>query len=312
MAIKLNNGVELPDIPEEVLANYPYVMIFNYYANTLGGKAYALVASKDECVAVPYSFILSTSKGTIIFGSSKGSSYSNMCVYFYTIGESTAWKVNQSSTSMWSFSDPNNTYPVWSNHTVYLATSIDKSDYSCIVSSEVYCKNYSSTLIISSDKYYKEIASKIRNALNTDTLYKPHELSDGVRSVKGIIDSFNQVGTGAILYKDGSARIIGNKIYSGLWSCSKAESVTIPENITEIPSYAFNDSSIKTLIIRNYNLVCILKNENALWNTPIANGTGYIYVPAALINSYKTANNWSTYSSQFRAIEDYPDICGTT
>lgn len=47
-------------------------------------------------------------------------------------------------------------------------------------------------------------------------------------------------------------------------------------------------------------------------DTPIANGTGYIYVPSALVDTYKTDANWSAYAAQFRAIEDYPDICGTT
>lgn len=36
----------------------------------------------------------------------------------------------------------------------------------------------------------------------------------------------------------------------------------------------------------------------------------YIYVPRLLVDSYKTANIWSTYANQFRAIEDYPEICG--
>lgn len=30
-----------------------------------------------------------------------------------------------------------------------------------------------------------------------------------------------------------------------------------------------------------------------------------IYVPAALIDSYKAATNWSAYANQFRALEDY-------
>jgi hypothetical protein len=42
----------------------------------------------------------------------------------------------------------------------------------------------------------------------------------------------------------------------------------------------------------------------------VANGTGYIYVPAALIEDYKAATNWSLYADQFRAIEDYPEITG--
>ena len=48
---------------------------------------------------------------------------------------------------------------------------------------------------------------------------------------------------------------------------------------------------------------------------PINNGgddglQGYIYVPKALLEDYKVATNWSVYADKFRAIEDYPDICG--
>lgn len=39
--------------------------------------------------------------------------------------------------------------------------------------------------------------------------------------------------------------------------------------------------------------------------TPIGSGTGYIYVPRTLVDSYKAATNWSTYADQFRALEDY-------
>lgn len=34
-------------------------------------------------------------------------------------------------------------------------------------------------------------------------------------------------------------------------------------------------------------------------------GTGYIYVPRALVDTYKAATNWSTIADQFRALEDY-------
>jgi hypothetical protein len=57
--------------------------------------------------------------------------------------------------------------------------------------------------------------------------------------------------------------------------------------------------------------VCKLGNTSALQDTAIAYGTGYIYVPSALIDSYKTATNWSVYADQFRALEDYT-VDGTT
>lgn len=77
-----------------------------------------------------------------------------------------------------------------------------------------------------------------------------------------------------------------------------------------IATQAFRLSSLETLILRN-ETVCTLANVNAFQNTPIASGTGYIYVPSALIEDYKVATNWSTYAAQFRAIEDYPDVCAT-
>lgn len=69
------------------------------------------------------------------------------------------------------------------------------------------------------------------------------------------------------------------------------------------------NTNLTTLILRG-STVASLSNVNAFTNTPIQAGTGYIYVPKDLIDSYKTATNWTTFASQFRAIEDYPDICG--
>ena len=70
--------------------------------------------------------------------------------------------------------------------------------------------------------------------------------------------------------------------------------------------------SLETLIIRTTTGVASCASATIIASTPIANGTGYIYVPAALIEDYKVATNWATYANQFRAIEDYPEICGDT
>lgn len=68
-------------------------------------------------------------------------------------------------------------------------------------------------------------------------------------------------------------------------------------------------TKLDTLIIRG-DTVCTLENTSTLTSTAIEKGTGYIYVPRALVDSYKSATNWSAYANQFRAIEDYPEICG--
>lgn len=72
---------------------------------------------------------------------------------------------------------------------------------------------------------------------------------------------------------------------------------------------AFTNCKISALILRP-DTVCTLSGLNTFAGTQIVSGTGYIYVPAALVDSYKAATNWSTYASQIRAIEDYPEICG--
>lgn len=68
---------------------------------------------------------------------------------------------------------------------------------------------------------------------------------------------------------------------------------------------------LETVIIRTSE-ICVLDSYMAFTGTPIESGTGYIYVPSALVDSYKAATNWTTYADQIRAIEDYPDICGGT
>ena len=80
--------------------------------------------------------------------------------------------------------------------------------------------------------------------------------------------------------------------------------------VTRIGSDAFYYCSALTALILRSGTMATLRSTNAFDNTPIQSGTGYIYVPAALVDSYKAASNWSTYANQIRAIEDYPDICG--
>lgn len=90
----------------------------------------------------------------------------------------------------------------------------------------------------------------------------------------------------------------------------------------QIQASTFQDCSrLVTVIIRTPTLAP-LANTNAFANchhflgtthssyNPTGAKDGYIYVPKALLDSYKTATNWVTYADQIRAIEDYPEITG--
>ena len=114
-------------------------------------------------------------------------------------------------------------------------------------------------------------------------------------------------------------------------NCSGLTSVSFP-NVTSIGDYAFNAAhklakadlpkvtsigqhgfsaanALEALILRNTEKVCSLGSD-AVSYTKISSDSGYIYVPAALVDSYKAAANWQNYADQIRAIEDYPEITG--
>lgn len=65
---------------------------------------------------------------------------------------------------------------------------------------------------------------------------------------------------------------------------------------------------LTTIILRNTSTVCTIKNTSGIIDNLAKNENAYAYVPATLINDYKTATNWVTVADKFRAIEDYPDI----
>ena len=84
-----------------------------------------------------------------------------------------------------------------------------------------------------------------------------------------------------------------------------------------IKQYAFKDCFSLRSVILGSTSVCTLENRGALTNcyhffgsvnptyNPNGDKDGYIYVPSALVESYKVASVWSDFSDRFRALEDY-------
>ena len=96
---------------------------------------------------------------------------------------------------------------------------------------------------------------------------------------------------------------------SALYYCAVLTTADFPV-ATSIEDSVFRSCyQLETLILRS-TTICTLANVGVFNNTKIANGRGYIYVPAAMVDSYKAATNWSTFAAQIRAIEDYPEITG--
>lgn len=91
---------------------------------------------------------------------------------------------------------------------------------------------------------------------------------------------------------------------SFLGGCKALETIDFG-SILIINATAFNNcTSLNKVIIRTTSKVCELRNTNAFGGTGIANGTGLIYVPDNLVDSYKIATNWSTYASQIKSLNE--------
>lgn len=109
--------------------------------------------------------------------------------------------------------------------------------------------------------------------------------------------------------------------------CTSLVEVDLP-NLTRFGSYVFNYcsslkkvsssaasighelfrrgcGSLDTFILRNTETIPTIVSTNVFNSTIISSGAGYIYVPKALLESYKVASNWSAFATKFRALEDY-------
>ena len=88
---------------------------------------------------------------------------------------------------------------------------------------------------------------------------------------------------------------------SAFYVCSNLTNISLP-NATSIGGSAFQScSSLTTIYVgTNTSTVCTLSNTNAFNNcTNLTN----IYVPFSLVDSYKSATNWSNYADKIQPYE---------
>ena len=88
--------------------------------------------------------------------------------------------------------------------------------------------------------------------------------------------------------------------------CEKLKSIDLPK-CTNVGDYAFYYCAALTGVILRSSTVCKLKGMYAFSNTPIAKGTGYIYVPDKLVQQYKTAYVWNEYANQIKPLSEYTE-----
>lgn len=108
-------------------------------------------------------------------------------------------------------------------------------------------------------------------------------------------------------YQENRISKIGQRAF---YNCTALTVVDVP-NVTTIGISALGEcTALEALILRSDTIVT-MENTNALEKTGIATGTGFVYVPSALVDGYQAATNWSVYAAQIRALESYT-VDGTT
>ena len=154
------------------------------------------------------------------------------------------------------------------------------------------------------------------------------ELPSGLTRILGT--SFNNCKNLALMELPSGLTEIGEKAF---YNCEKMTISEIPSGITKIGAGTFYGclnlskiicqgaiteiagtswqgafaacSNLVTFALPNVIAVPTLGHATYIFNsTPIGNGTGYIYVPDVLVDSFKSATNWSTYADQIKPISE--------
>ena len=85
--------------------------------------------------------------------------------------------------------------------------------------------------------------------------------------------------------------------------CRSLSQISLPV-CSYIGDTAFSNCSSLSIITIGYSSVCSLAGSNTFNRTKITSSTGSIYVPTSLVDSYKSANNWSYFSTQIFPIPE--------
>ena len=96
-------------------------------------------------------------------------------------------------------------------------------------------------------------------------------------------------------------------VYGMFQNCTALTEVDISSicttKINNSPLMFSGCTNLTKVIIDSPN-VFPMTNVSFFASTPIANGTGYVYVPDNLVNTYKNRTNWTTYADQIKGMSE--------
>ena len=169
----------------------------------------------------------------------------------------------------------------------------------------------SASIYVRSDTYSLWISSKLWSSISSKFVSVPVSgpalsfsnglLSGTTKAIASDFTSYLSVSTsditGVLLPE---CRYIGEQTFQ---SCSSLTQVSLPE-CRYIGGLAFYGCSSLSIITIGYSGICSLGDARTFETTQITSSTGSIYVPASLVDAYKSAPNWSYFSTQIFPIPE--------
>ena len=162
------------------------------------------------------------------------------------------------------------------------------------------------------------IANAIRSKNGSSSTYKVSQMAAAIEAIPDKMRN-NLEGTITELVSDAlSVRSYAFYNYATITSATLPKATTIGErsfggcsNLTavvlgavqSITYNAFAYAGVTDLVL-DVSAIPTLASTSAFSNTPIASGTGTIWITDSLVDTLKAATNWSTYASQIRKLSE--------
>lgn len=178
-----------------------------------------------------------------------------------------------------------------------------------------YCKNLKSVDFPLLQKGYSCCFSSCTSLIECN-LPKMASVSDDMfrdcKSLKSIsLPAVTSIGISAFYgcnsLSDISIPLVSFISSSAFVGCTSLTKVELPQ-CSYLGQYVFNGcSNLSAVVFSIEDTYVTIQDLNYLPfnNTPIASGTGFIYVPDNLVNNYKTMSGWSTYANAIKPLSEY-------
>lgn len=175
--------------------------------------------------------------------------------------------------------------------------------------------NVLSEPVYSSDKYgssyTKHFVMPDRESANATAM---QSLYEGSTHMETLVVGANYL-MGNAIFKDctslKSAKIKSCASSEMFWNCSALKYCTVYNDCGTLNRWAFDACRQLVAVILPDNALLPLGDTSAFTNSSCkVGGTGRIYVPANLVDSYKAATNWATFASNILPIEDNLSVVG--